>query len=129
MKLFLKKHGAWMLTLLVALLAFPPQWYPDPARVKFTEWFGAASFRPLPASTDPRTLEPEIVCPPDPSGWRDEQQIEGVQISASPPCVADNPFAIAAFVKGTNNVSEGHVVKEWTDGGRCCEGPGSGWRW
>jgi hypothetical protein len=100
-----------MLTLLVVLLAFPPQWYPDPVRVKFTEWFGAASFRSLPASIDPRSLEPEIICPPDPSGWRAEQQIEGVRISASEPCVADNPFAIAAFVKGTNNVSEDTLLK------------------
>ena len=111
MKSFLNKHGAWMLALLLALLAFPPQWYPDPVRVKFTEWFGAASFRPLPASTEARSLESENFCPPDPSGWRDEQQIEGVQISASAPCVADNPFAIAAFVKGTNNVSEDTLLK------------------
>jgi len=110
-KLFLKKHGIWMLTLLVALLAFPPQWYPDPVRVKFTEWFGAANFRPLPASTEARVLQPEIVCPPDPSGWRDAQLIEGVQVSASAPCVADNPFAVAAFVKGTNNVSEDTLLK------------------
>lgn len=100
-----------MLVLLVAVLAFPPQWYPDPVRVKFTQWFGAASYRPLPASTDALPLEPQTYCPPDPSGWRDAQQIEGVQISASAPCVADNPYAVAAFVKGTNNISEETLLK------------------
>ena len=111
MKSFLKKHGGWMLVLLVAVLAFPPQWYPDPVRVKFTQWFGAASYRPLPASIDALPLEPQTYCPPDPSGWRDAQVIEGVQISASAPCVADNPFAVAAFVKGTNNISEETLLK------------------
>ena len=111
MKSFLKKHGAWILALLVVLLAFPPQWYPDPVRVKFTEWFGAASFRPLPASVEASSFEPEDYCPPDPSGWRDMQEIEGVQVLASAPCVADNPFAVAAFVKGTNNISAETLLK------------------
>ncbi|MFT5501621.1 MAG: hypothetical protein ACI88G_001759 [Woeseiaceae bacterium] len=106
MKTLLQKHGAWLLALLVALLAFPPQWYPDSLRVLRTAWFGAADYRPLPASTDPQTLSPELFCPPDPSGWREQQTIEGVQISASAPCVADNPYTVAAFVKGTNNVSQ-----------------------
>ncbi|MCK4841916.1 MAG: multicopper oxidase domain-containing protein [Methylococcales bacterium] len=44
---------------------------------------------------------PETVDP----AWRDAQQIEGVKISATPVCSPDNPYNIAAFVKGTNNVS------------------------
>jgi hypothetical protein len=101
----LKKHVPWLLALAVALVAFPPQWYPDVLKIRMTAWFGAADYRPLPASMPPQKLNPEPYCPPDPSGWRDAQTIEGVAISRSATCVADNPYAVAAFVRGTNNVS------------------------
>lgn len=105
MRRFLQKNGLWLVAFLIAVLAFPPQWYPYPVRLKLTAWFGAADFRPLPASTKQATLTPEIFCPPDVPGWRAAQTIEGVDIAASTPCVADNPYAVAAFVRGTNNVS------------------------
>ncbi len=101
----------WLIALLVALLSYPPQWYPMPVRVQLTRWFGAADFRPLPASTKPATGEVETYCPPDPEGWRNAQEIEGVAIEASPACVADNPWAIAAFVRGTNHVSPETLMK------------------
>jgi hypothetical protein len=91
--------------LAVALLAFPPQWYPHGLRLTLTSWFGAADYRSLPASRPVDTLQPEVFCPPDPSGWREAQTIEGVDIRASKPCVADNPYTVAALVRGTNNVS------------------------
>lgn len=105
MMALIRRHGPWAIALLVALIAFPPQWYPDPLRVRLTAWFGAAGFRPLPESLPAAELDPELYCPPDPSGWRDSQNIEGVSISASAPCAADNPYMVAAFVRGTNNVS------------------------
>ena len=37
--------------------------------------------------------------------WRKPQQIDNISIAASPVCSPDNPYDIAAFVKGTNNVS------------------------
>jgi len=37
--------------------------------------------------------------------WRKAYQIENVDIAPSPICNPDNPFNIAAFVNGTNNVS------------------------
>jgi plastocyanin len=37
--------------------------------------------------------------------WRPAQVIEGVTINADPSCEPDNPYDIAAAVKGTNNVS------------------------
>lgn len=37
--------------------------------------------------------------------WRNAQTIDGVAIAASPLCNPDNPFNIAAFVKGVNNIS------------------------
>ena len=91
--------------ILVALVAFPPQWYPRAVRVQLSEWFGASSYRPLPASGIPGSEALEAACPQDVSGWRQSQTIEGVTIRRSPTCVADNPHAIAAFVRGTNNVS------------------------
>ena len=108
---FLRKHWMLLLVLFVALLAYPPQWYPQPVKIQFTRWFGAADYRPLPESLDPQTLEPEVFCPADPSGWRNEQVIDDVTVQASPSCVADNPHAVAAFVRGTNNVSQDTLLK------------------
>ena len=105
MNRFLRKNGLLLLALLIALLAYPPQWYPYSVRLKLTAWFGASDYRPLPASTDSATLTPEIYCPPDVADWRAAQTIDGVDLEASRPCVADNPYAVAAFVRGTNNVS------------------------
>ncbi|MDH4109516.1 MAG: multicopper oxidase domain-containing protein [Gammaproteobacteria bacterium] len=111
MSISLRRHGLWIGALLVALLAYPPQWYPYGLRLKLTAWFGAGSYRPLPASVDPGALEPEPFCPPDPSGWRNAQRIDGVEIGASEPCVPDNPYAVAAFVRGTNNVSADTLMR------------------
>lgn len=97
--------------LLLALLAYPPQWYPMPVRMKLTEWFGASGFRALPDSLELADINPEPFCPGDPAGWRRSQTIEGVEIGVSLPCVADNPFAVAAFVRGTNNISQDTLLK------------------
>ncbi len=43
--------------------------------------------------------------------WRTEQIIDDVAISASTLCDPDNPSEIAAFVKGTNNISMGTLMK------------------
>ncbi len=40
-----------------------------------------------------------------PAEWRKEQVIDGVTIQESRLCTPDNPADIAAFVKGTNNIS------------------------
>jgi Multicopper oxidase len=103
---WLRRNGLWLAVLLVGLLAWPPQFYPESLRLQLTRWFGADSFRTLPDTKAVATLNPEVFCPPDPSGWRDAQTIDGVEIVASKPCVADNPYAVAAFVRGTNNVSQ-----------------------
>lgn len=48
----------------------------------------------------------EDLCPKEINPkWREAVQIEDVSISASPGCAPDNPYNIAAFVKGTNNIS------------------------
>jgi len=105
------RRRLFVAALLLALLSFPPQWYPMPVRLKLTAWFGAAGFRALPASVEAMTVEPEVFCPPDPEGWRERKSIEGVEIGPSASCVADNPFTVAAFVRGTNNVSQATLLK------------------
>jgi len=45
------------------------------------------------------------------SSWRDAQEIEGVKIEESRVCSPDNPYAIATFVRGTNNVSMGTIMR------------------
>jgi hypothetical protein len=47
----------------------------------------------------------EEFCPDDTGGFRDAQVIEQVQVAAASTCVADNPWLVAASVRGTNNVS------------------------
>jgi len=47
----------------------------------------------------------EKPCTDENPQWREAQEIEGVKIAASPMCEPDNPYTIAATVKGTNNVS------------------------
>ena len=107
----MKKRWLILFAVTLAVLSFPPSWYPLTVRVKMTEWFGAADFRPLPESLAVAASEPGVFCPPDPAGWRQAQSIEGVNIRLSRPCVADNPYAVASLVRGTNNVSQGTLLK------------------
>ncbi len=115
----MKRAILWLVALLLVLLCYPPQWYPPAVKRLQTSWFGAPSDRPLPASMSMEqmhdmhraTEEPEVFCPPDPEGWRDAQEIEGVQIEPSESCVADNPWLVAASVKGTNNVSADTLMR------------------
>jgi hypothetical protein len=97
----------WLLLafLIVAVVAIPPQWYPRVWRAQWADWFGAGNYRPPPMSMAVDELEPEMACPEDLSGWREAQTIDGVEILAAPTCIADDPYAVAAFVRGTNNVS------------------------
>lgn len=95
-----------IVALLFALICYPPQWYPKPLRVQLDRWFGASDYRALPASQTSTTTTSEDPCPLDLKDWRSAQTIEGVEIRRSSVCVPDNPYTIAAAVKGTNNVSQ-----------------------
>jgi len=65
-----------------------------------------AATNKLPASSSVKMGAVEEVCSDfvDPK-WRDAQVIDGVEIQESRMCNPDNPADIAAFVKGTNNIS------------------------
>ena len=106
--------------LLVSALLFPPQWYPRLLRFEIARFTGTPPGQAVVQSADqavvqttpmPSDTMPEEACPEDLSGWRNAQVIEGVEIPASLNCVADNPYAIAAFVKGTNNVSQDTLLR------------------
>ncbi len=86
------------------LLSLPPRFYPQPWRVELSRWLGAPPWRPLPATADLEAEASEPYCPADPRGWREAQVIEGVPLAAVETCEADNPYAVAAFVRGTNRV-------------------------
>ena len=68
-------------------------------------WVLAAANK-QPASQTVKLGAVEDVCSQftDPK-WRDAQVIDGVEIQESRMCNPDNPADIAAFVKGTNNIS------------------------
>lgn len=96
-----------VLGVVLSALLLPPQWYPAKLRFELAARFGTPGYTPsAPSPTSAATMaEMESACPEDLLGWRNAQVIEGVSIAATATCVADNPYAIAAFVKGTNNVS------------------------
>ena len=97
--------------ILISIVAYPPSWYPPAVSIQLTKWFGAPSYRSLPDSRQADSVQAEVFCPPDLSGRRKQQEIEGVTIGESKLCVADNPYAVAAFVKGTNNVSQSTLMR------------------
>ncbi len=107
----MKKRNLFILAVFVGLLSCPPQWYPMPVRLKLTEWFGASGYRALPPSLITASAKPKPFCPADPSGWRKQQTIEAVEIAESASCVADNPYAVAAFVRGTNNITQNTLLE------------------
>ncbi len=69
-----------------------------------------AVFQP-PITEDTYLGKVEDFCPKESvAAWRQSQKIENINIAASPVCAPDNPYNIAAFVKGTNNISMGTLM-------------------
>lgn len=67
---------------------------------------------PETVKVDPAALNSEPICDPKiAASWRKEQVIDGVKIRASERCSPDNPYLIAAAVKGTNNISMGTLME------------------
>lgn len=97
--------------LALAYFTAPDAWIPHQWRVATYNWLGAASYRDAPTSKDYSLPDAEEICPPDALGWRDGQTIEGVLIEPAAGCVPDNPYLIAAVTRGTNQVSQGTLLK------------------
>jgi hypothetical protein len=89
-----------------AVLLYPSQWLPKGVRLQLAQWLGTEEYRSPPGSETAPTGPAEAFCPEDLLGWRAAQTIEGVAVRRTPTCVADNPHAVAAVVRGTNNVSQ-----------------------
>ncbi|MCX8050026.1 MAG: multicopper oxidase domain-containing protein [Methylohalobius sp.] len=71
----------------------------------------AVYFTPSPEGAD-RGYAIEPFCPKErPKAWRAAQLVENVQIQEERTCWPDNPYEVAAFVKGTNNVSVPTLMK------------------
>ncbi len=69
--------------------------------------FGERQVTDVPNTVAPRITDSgtEAPCPDAKPEWRKMQTIDGVDIAESPLCQSDNPYLVAASVKGVNNVS------------------------
>ncbi|MCK5830841.1 MAG: multicopper oxidase domain-containing protein [Methylococcales bacterium] len=71
-----------------------------------------AVYQPPPETQETFLGKVEPFCPEtiDPA-WRKSYLIEDIAIAPSPVCDPDNPYGVAAFVKGTNNVSMATIMQ------------------
>ncbi|NOQ15754.1 MAG: multicopper oxidase domain-containing protein [Methyloprofundus sp.] len=67
--------------------------------------FSASAVVGLPKTVEVDRGKVETICNQNNPEWRKAQTIEGVSMQESLRCSPDNPYAIAAEVKGTNNLS------------------------
>ena len=114
---------------LLILLLLPADWYPGSWRLFYADWLGTTTYSPPDKSRVTSPAEAPEFCAPDLKGWRPAQIIAGIEIDASPLCAADNPYAVAAFVKGTNQVSSDllmrtHLAADAVTKGRDLDGDG-----
>lgn len=91
----------------VATYVIPATLLPASIANNYYKLFGERTYTEAPPNQQPNIppLDMDVVCPPHLRDWREAKQIEGVDVEASPDCVPDNPWEIAASVLGTNNIS------------------------
>ena len=112
----------WVASILLIVVAYPPQWYPYSLRVQLSKWLGASSYRGFPASRENASEQAEPFCIEEHEDWGDAQEIDGVAIEEAVTCSADNPYAIAAFVRGTNNVNHHTLMRSGLTGDAVTKG-------
>ena len=93
------------------LVLVPPAWLPVQLQQYYYSFFGESPYEEPPASKKAALGQAEPFCPDEHPDWRKRQVIDGVTVEESPVCNPDNPWAVAAFVKGTNNVSMDTLMK------------------
>ena len=90
-----------LLSLLLIVLLIPLAYWLRPGK------FEEADLNPPP--TRPKMASKQLgfekPCKDEHPEWRQGQTIDGVDIAESLACSPDNPYDVAAFVKGVNNVS------------------------
>ncbi len=64
----------------------------------------------------------EEICPNEKPGWRNASTISGVEILKSERCSPDNPYTVAASVKGTNHVGMKTLMKSGLSGDAVIKG-------
>lgn len=97
--------------LALAFLAIPPVWLPQSLQSYYYSWFGESAYEAPPVSRKVDLSQVEPFCADLHPDWRKKQMIEGIAVEESLVCDPDNPWAVAAFVKGTNNVSMDTLMK------------------
>ncbi len=102
-----QKHYLFAVLLIPFSIYFslPFHWLPETIKKQHYQWFGLPAYQAKESVETKAEFEIEDRCPTDRKEWRKAQVIEGVEIQASETCLVDNPYLIAAAVKGTNNVS------------------------
>ncbi|MBN2702240.1 MAG: multicopper oxidase domain-containing protein [Methylohalobius sp. ZOD2] len=82
------------------------------ASVAILSVVNTAAGNPPPSSIEVDKGQAEPFCPKDkPIEWRDAQAVDGIEIEEERVCWPDNPHDIAAFVKGTNNITMPTLMK------------------
>jgi hypothetical protein len=112
--MFLHRALFWVLLislLIAAILLMPPTWLPQKLQPFYYSWFGEPAYKAPPSSQKVDLGQAEPFCPDLHPDWRKRQEIEGIPIEESLLCDPDNPWAVTAFVKGTNNVSMDTLMK------------------
>jgi len=110
----MQRRALWLVFVLLTIagvLLLPKQWFPLSWQIQWYQWVGPGAYQSPPPSTEAPVLPSEEYCPDDIRGWRKAMVIDGVEIAASPNCIADNPYLVAAAVKGTNNVSPSTLMQ------------------
>ncbi len=97
----MRNKTIFLLLLLLIPLAVAVAVYTMPA---FTEQAGV-NLPPTSGRTAELTAGYENPCIDEHPEWRNAQTIDGIAVDESPVCNPDNPYYIAAFVKGVNNIS------------------------
>jgi plastocyanin len=99
------------LVVVAALASAPRRWLPAALEPLRQSLLGSTAYT-KPPETEPIDLgNVEPGCANEHPEWREEQVIEGVKIERSQVCEPDNPYFVAAVVKGTNNVSMETLMK------------------
>lgn len=71
---------------------------------RFFEYTGMPSYQAAPNAKPKPDIGEITVCDEQYPEWRKSYTIGGIDIQASDACNPDNPYEVAAFVRGTNNV-------------------------
>lgn len=100
-----------LLLFVLSVLLYPSSWYPDSLRLRIASITGADTYQAATESLAPATFDSEQACPEDLHQWRSAQRIAGVSVRESLACVADNPYAVATSVRGSNNVPRNVLTK------------------